>query len=89
VLVDELSDEYYDGAQHLDETFAPAHYHLYSTLLLKILLGPDAPLDPEHDWLNGQDRDTVIRQAFAAAVADVDAEYDGAPATWRGEAVLT
>jgi penicillin amidase len=88
VLADELG-EYYDGETPLGPTFAPAHYHLYSTILLKVLLGQAAPLDAEHDWLDGADRDTVIRETFAAAVAGLDEQFEGDPESWRGEAVLT
>ncbi|MDP8927874.1 MAG: penicillin acylase family protein [Actinomycetota bacterium] len=89
VLADDLGDAYYDGARQLGPTFAPGHYHLYSTLLLKILLGKDAPLQAQHDWLNGGDRDQVIRDAFQAAVAELDSKFEGAPGGWRGPAVLT
>jgi penicillin amidase len=89
VLADDLGDAYYDGERRLGATFAPGHYHLYSTLLLKILLGKQAPLQAEHDWLNGGDRDELVRQSFAAAVAEVDERFEGGPATWRGPAVLT
>lgn len=89
VLADDLGGEYYDGASRLGPEFAPAHYHLYSTVLLKILLGEQAPLRAEHDWLNGADRDQVIREAFDAAVAELEQEHGGAPASWRGPAVMT
>ncbi|MEX2290466.1 MAG: penicillin acylase family protein [Mycobacteriales bacterium] len=89
VLADDLGDPYYDGATRLGPTFAPAHYHLYSTILLKILLGDQAPLEAEYDWLNGASPDEVIRSAFATAVAGLGEEYDGVPETWRGPAVLT
>ncbi|MGI8537069.1 MAG: hypothetical protein ACR2K2_11345, partial [Mycobacteriales bacterium] len=57
--------------------------------MLKILLGSRAPLQAQYDWLNGDDRDTVIRDAFAAAVEELGGKFDGDPQTWRGEAVLT
>lgn len=89
VLADDLGATYYDGARRLGPTFAPAHYHLYSTLLLKILLGEDASLVAEHDWLNGADRDKVVRDAFEAAVSELDQDFAGSPENWRGPAVLT
>jgi penicillin amidase len=89
VLADDLGAEHYDGASRLGPTFAPAHYHLYSTVLLKILLGQAAPLDARYDWLNGTSASTVVRESFAAAVAELDEQYDDAPETWRGPAVLT
>ena len=89
VLADDLGDAYYDGDRRLGPAFAPAYFHLYSALLLKALKGADAPLDPEHDWLGGAGRDEVVREAFAAAVAELGNRYGGAPQTWRGPAVLT
>ena len=89
VLADDLGQEYFNGDRALGPEFAPAHYHLYSTLLLKVLLGDRAPLKARHDWLGGDRRDAVLREAFAAAVSELDTQYDGAPATWRGPAVLT
>jgi penicillin amidase len=89
VLADDLTDEFYDGESALGPRFAPAHYHLYSTILLKILLGEQAPLDAEYDWLNGTSAGEVIRSTFAAAVAELDEQYEGTPDTWRGPAVLT
>jgi penicillin amidase len=89
VLADDLGEQYYDGAKALGPTFAPAFYHLYSTLLLKILLGADAPLQAEYDWLGGAAADQVIRETFAAAVAGLDEQHDGQPESWRGRAVLT
>jgi penicillin amidase len=89
VLADDLGDEHYDGESALGPTFAPAHYHLYSTILLKILLGEQAPLDAEYDWLNGKAANEVIRSTFAEAVASLDEQYEGTPETWRGPAVLT
>ena len=89
VLADDVGNVYYDGAKQLGPKSAPAHYHLYSTLLLKILLGDRAPLRAQHDWLNKAGRDPVIRSAFAAAVEKLDKEHEGPPSTWRGRAVLT
>ncbi|MQA64204.1 MAG: hypothetical protein GEU86_22735, partial [Actinophytocola sp.] len=89
VLADDLGDDYYDGARRLGPVFAPAYYHLYSTLLLKILLGEDAPLRAEHDWLGGAEGDTVIRESFEAAVAELGLKFNGSPEDWRGPAVMT
>lgn len=85
VLAEPLGDFY--GT--IGPDFAPAFYHLKSALLLRVLLGEAAPLRATHDWLAGTSAQGAIRAAFEAAVEELAAEQEGAPAAWRFPAVLT
>jgi penicillin amidase len=44
-------------------------------LMLRVLQGKDAKLPVQHDWLNGKDRNEVIRKTLADTAAELTKQY--------------
>jgi penicillin G amidase len=85
VLAEPLGDFY----ASIGPDFAPAFYHLKSALILRVLLGAEAPLPARHDWLGGRTPEAAVQEAFTGAMEELTAEQGGDPHTWRFPAVLT